>query len=141
MPLSREERQQFLTEPHIAAIAVDGGPGRGPLTVPIWYDYEAGGDVRIITGADSRKAGLIAAAGRFSVLVERTEPSIRYVSAEGPVMENVPATEQQVRDMAYRYLPPPRAEEYLKFAAGFPDAQMLIRMRPEHWLSADLGAV
>ncbi|MCZ9342993.1 pyridoxamine 5'-phosphate oxidase family protein, partial [Streptomyces sp. TRM76130] len=37
MALSRAEREQFLAEPHIAALAVDAGAGRAPLTVPIWY--------------------------------------------------------------------------------------------------------
>lgn len=36
MALSREEREKFLAEPHIAALAVDAGEGRAPLTVPIW---------------------------------------------------------------------------------------------------------
>ncbi len=44
MALTREEREQFLAEPHIAALAVDAGAGRAPLTVPIWYQYEPGGD-------------------------------------------------------------------------------------------------
>jgi hypothetical protein len=30
MALTREEREQFLAEPHIAALAVDAGPGRAP---------------------------------------------------------------------------------------------------------------
>lgn len=43
MPLSVDERQQFLAEPHIAALSVSAGPERGgPLTVPIWYRYTPG---------------------------------------------------------------------------------------------------
>ena len=50
MALTREEREQFLAEPHIAALAVDAGDGRAPLTVPVWHQYAPGGDVRIMTG-------------------------------------------------------------------------------------------
>ncbi|NEE27171.1 pyridoxamine 5'-phosphate oxidase family protein, partial [Streptomyces sp. SID7982] len=93
MALTREEREQFLAEPHVAALAVASGNGdRAPLSVPIWYEYEAGGDVRILTGRTSRKAELIAAAGRFTLLVDRLEPTIRYVSVEGPVVDTRPAT-------------------------------------------------
>jgi hypothetical protein len=42
--LSVRDRELFLAEPHIAALSVSAGPGRGPLTVPIWYQYEPGGE-------------------------------------------------------------------------------------------------
>ena len=63
MALSREEREQFLAEPHIAALSVNAGGGRGPLTVPIWYQYTPGGQPWFITGAGSRKHRLIETAG------------------------------------------------------------------------------
>lgn len=85
MALNTEEREQFLAEPHIAALAVDSGAeDRAPLAVPIWYQYAPGGDIWIMTGADSRKDKLITSAGRFSLLVERVTPTVRYVSVEGP---------------------------------------------------------
>lgn len=59
MPLSVSEREQFLSEPHIAALSVSAGENRGPLTVPIWYQYAPGGDLWVLTGAGSEKARLI----------------------------------------------------------------------------------
>jgi hypothetical protein len=44
MALSKDEREQFLSEPHIAALSVYAGDSRGPLTVPIWYQYTPGGE-------------------------------------------------------------------------------------------------
>ena len=44
MALSKEEREQFLAEPHIGALSVSAGDKRGPLTVPIWYQYSPGGE-------------------------------------------------------------------------------------------------
>ena len=61
--LSVRDRELFLAEPHIAALSVSAGPGRGPLTVPIWYQYEPGGEAWVLTEAASRKARLIEAAG------------------------------------------------------------------------------
>jgi hypothetical protein len=141
MALSREEREQFLAEPHVAAFAVDGGEGRGPVTVPVWYQYESDGTVWILIGLDSRKNRLLGTAGRFSLLVERVEPTIRYVSVEGPVIDTTPATIEQLRELAARYLPADKVDGYVDFAWKEHGEQVVIRMRPEHWLSSDLGTV
>jgi Pyridoxamine 5'-phosphate oxidase len=139
MALSREEREQMLAEPHIAAVAVDAGDGRAPLTVPIWYSYSPGGEIWLLTGRDSRKAQLIEQAGRFSLMVERIQPSVRYVSAEGPVTGITPGTHDDLVTMSTRYLPPEQVEPYVKIAEADHGPQVVIRMRPERWLSADLG--
>nr|WP_282548068.1 pyridoxamine 5'-phosphate oxidase family protein [Streptomyces rochei] len=141
MALSREEREKFLAEPHIAALAVDAGEGRAPLTVPIWYQYEPGGDVWIMTGLDSRKNRLIQAAGRFTLMVDRLEPTIRYVSVEGPVVETVAATEEDLREISARYLPPEKVDGYVAYASADHGEQVIVRMRPERWVSSDLGLV
>ncbi|MFE6474426.1 pyridoxamine 5'-phosphate oxidase family protein [Streptomyces rochei] len=141
MALSREEREKFLAEPHIAALAVDAGEGRAPLTVPIWYQYEPGGDVWIMTGLDSRKNRLIQAAGRFTLMVDRLEPTIRYVSVEGPVVETVASTEEDLREISARYLPPEKVDGYVAYASADHGEQVIVRMRPERWVSSDLGSV
>ncbi|MFH9064409.1 pyridoxamine 5'-phosphate oxidase family protein [Streptomyces coeruleorubidus] len=141
MALTREEREQFLAEPHVAALAVDAGPGRAPLTVPIWYQYEPGGDIWIMTGLDSRKNELIGAAGRFSLMVDRLEPTIRYVSVEGPVVDTAPATVDQLRELSARYLPADKVDGYVDFAWKNHGEQRVLRMRPERWVSSDLGQV
>ncbi|MEV0222987.1 pyridoxamine 5'-phosphate oxidase family protein [Streptomyces sp. NPDC050704] len=141
MALTREEREQFLAEPHVAALAVDAGPGRAPLTVPIWYQNESDGTVWIMTGVDTRKNRLISAAGRFSLMIDRLEPTIRYVSVEGPVVETFPATHEHLREISARYLPADKVDGYVDFASKEHGAQVIIRMRPEHWLSSDLGSV
>ncbi|WP_225642356.1 pyridoxamine 5'-phosphate oxidase family protein [Streptomyces werraensis] len=141
MALSREEREQFLFEPRVAALAVDAGEGRAPLTVPIWYQYAPGEDVWIITGLHSRKNRLLQAAGRFSLLVERAEPTIRYVSVEGPVVDTSPATIEKLREISARYLPAEKVEGYVDFAWKNHGEQVVVRMRPERWVSSDLGSV
>lgn len=141
MALSREERERFLSEPHVAAIAVDAGDGRAPLTVPIWYQYAPGEDVWILTGLHSRKNRLLQAAGRFSLLVDRVEPTIRYVSVEGPVVDTSPATIEKLRDLSERYLPPEKVDGYVDLAWKNHGEQVVVRMRPERWVSSDLGSV
>ncbi|MFD2078332.1 Pyridoxamine 5'-phosphate oxidase [Actinopolymorpha cephalotaxi] len=140
MALSVNERQEFLAEPHVAALAVDAEDGRGPLVVPIWYQYEPGGEAWVLTGVDSRKARLIEAAGRFSLMVERVQPSVRYVSVEGPVTRTSPMNDEHLDEMARRYLSPEIVEGYIKMSKAEHGEQLVVTMRPERWLSADLGS-
>ncbi|MBD9733271.1 pyridoxamine 5'-phosphate oxidase family protein [Streptomyces sp. H28] len=141
MALSRAEREQFLAEPRVAALSVTGEAGRAPLTVPIWYQYAPGGDAWILTGRDSRKHRLIGAAGRFSLMVDRLEPSIRYVSVEGPVVDTTPATVERLREISARYLPAEKVDGYVDHAWEAHGDQIVIRMRPERWVSSDLGSL
>ena len=136
--LSVRERELFLAEPHIAALSVSAGPERGPLTVPMWYQYEPGGEAWVLTEAASLKARLIAAAGRFSLMVELTAPTTRYVSVEGPVTRTIPETDELLREITERYLPPEKVPDYLALAKTFSE-QVVIYLRPERWLSSDLG--
>jgi len=137
--LSVSERELFLAEPHIAALSVSAGPGRGPLTVPIWYQYAPGAEAWVLTEAGSRKAGLIQAAGRFTLMVDRVAPTTRYVSVEGPVTRTVPETDELLREIAARYLPPDKVSAYIELAKADFGEQVAIYMRPERWLAADLG--
>ena len=139
--LTREEREQFLAEPHVAALAVDAGEGRAPLTLPIWYQYEPGGDIWIITGLGSRKHQLIRAAGRFALMVDRVEPTLRYVSVEGPVVDTKPFTEEELREISARYLPAEKVDGYVEFSLKNHGEQVIIRMRPERWVSSEIGAL
>ncbi|MFJ6462127.1 pyridoxamine 5'-phosphate oxidase family protein [Streptomyces sp. NPDC091387] len=142
MALTRDEREQFLTEPHIAALAVNAAEqGRSPLTVPIWYQYRPGGDVWIMTGLNSRKGKAIAAAGRFCLMVDRVSPTIRYVSVEGPVISTVAATRERLVEMSSRYLAAEKVDGYVDFAWKEHGEQVVIHMRPQRWLSSDLGEV
>ncbi|RDI63595.1 pyridoxamine 5'-phosphate oxidase family protein [Nocardia pseudobrasiliensis] len=140
MPLTPHERELFLAEPHIGALSVDAGPGRAPLTVPIWYDYEPGGELWVLTGPQSKKMELIKAAGRFSIMAERSEPSVRYVNVEGPVTRITTATDEQHTHMVRRYLPEDKVAAYLRQAEEFGE-QAVVALRPEHWYAADLGAL
>jgi hypothetical protein len=137
--LSVRDRESFLAEPHVAALSVSAGPGHGPLTVPIWYQYAPGGEAWVLTDAGSRKARLIETAGRFTLMVERVLPTVRYVSVEGPVARTVAGTDELLREIAERYLPPDQVQAYIKFVNGELGEQVAIYLRPERWLTADLG--
>lgn len=139
MAISREEREQFLAEPHIAALSVSAGKDRGPLTVPIWYQYTPGGQPWFITGTGSRKHRLIEAAGYLSLMVERLEPTVRYVAVDGAVDRIEDGTDEQLVEMTKRYLPPEAVEPYLEMARREHGPSVAVYLKPQHWLSADLG--
>ena len=52
LAMTKEEREAFLADVHVGIISV-AEDGHGPLTVPVWYSYEPGGEVRIITARAS----------------------------------------------------------------------------------------
>jgi hypothetical protein len=137
--LSVRDRELFLAEPHIAALSVSAGQDRGPFTVPIWYQYTPGGEAWILTEARSRKVQLIEAAGRFTLMVERVMPTTWYASVEGPVTRIVQGTDQMLREIAARYLPPDKVPAYIDFANEDMGPQVAIYLRPERWMTADLG--
>jgi hypothetical protein len=137
--LSVQDRESFLAEPHVAALSVSAGEGRGPFTIPIWYQYTPGGEAWVLTEANSRKTRLIQAAGRFSLMVDRVMPTVWYVSVEGPVTRMVPGTDELLREIAARYLPPDKVRAYIEFVEAELGEQVAIYLRPERWLTADLG--
>jgi hypothetical protein len=140
MALSKQDREAFLAEPHIGALSVSAGADRGPLTLPIWYQYSPGGDLWVLTGTGSRKHRLIEAAGFFSLMAERLEPTTRYVSVDGAVTHIEPGTDAQMDEMTRRYLSGAAADRYLEFARENLGEHVAIHMRPQHWLSSDMGS-
>jgi PPOX class probable F420-dependent enzyme len=132
--MTGEEREAFLAELHVGVIAVER-EDRAPLAVPIWYAYEPGGDVLLWTDAGSVKEKLIRAAGRFTITAQVEEPPYRYVTAEGPVTSIDPADEATGLKIAVRYLGQEAGRAFAQQSLN-PDS-VIIRMRPERWLSSD----
>src|SRR5688572_26577232 len=102
LTMTKDERERFLADVHIGIISIQED-GRGPLTVPVWYSYEPGGELRVITGRTSRKGRLLARAGRFSLCAQTEQPPYRYVSVEGPIVAIEPSDhERDLRPIAIR---------------------------------------
>lgn len=139
MAMTKQEREMFLADLHVGIIGI-AEEGRGPLAVPIWYSYEPGGELRVVTSRTSRKTQLLRRAGRFSVCAQTETPPYRYVSVEGPVVAIEPADlERDRRPLAYRYLGARRGDWYIEKTRGEPGyvENVLVRMRPERWLTVD----
>jgi nitroimidazol reductase NimA-like FMN-containing flavoprotein (pyridoxamine 5'-phosphate oxidase superfamily) len=137
--MTKQEREAFLADVHIGVISIPE-EGRGPLTVPIWYAYDPGGDLRIMTGRESRKGRLLARAGRFSLCVQTETPPYKYVSVEGPIISIETADiEREGRPLARRYLGKEMGDQYIEETRNLPSHadNVLVRMRPERWLTTD----
>jgi nitroimidazol reductase NimA-like FMN-containing flavoprotein (pyridoxamine 5'-phosphate oxidase superfamily) len=139
LAMTREERERFLGDLHVGIISI-AEEGRGPLTVPIWYTYEPGGELHVLTSRTSRKAQLLQRSGRFSLCVQTETPPYKYVSVEGPVVAIEPADlERDERPLARRYFGQKTGDRYIERTRGTPgyDDTVRVRMRPERWLSVD----
>ncbi len=136
LAMTKEEREAFLADLHVGVISI-AEEGRGPLTVPVWYSYEPGGEIGIITARASRKGKLLERAGRFSLCAQIETPPYKYVSVEGPIVAIEAADlDRHRRPLAHRYLGAGRGDRYIQStrdAVG----NALFRMRPERWLTVD----
>ncbi len=136
LTMTKEEREAFLAAVHVGVISV-AEDGRGPLTVPIWYSYEPGGEVRVITARASRKGRLLERAGRFSLCAQTETPPYKYVSVEGRIVAIEAADlERDRRPLAHRYLGAAMGDRYVESTRDDVE-NVLVRMRPERWLTVD----
>ena len=137
LAMTREEREKFLAAVHIGIVSI-ADPPRGPLTVPIWYDYQPGRDLWLITDRGSRKGKLLIEHRRFSLCVQDESPPYKYVTVQGPVVAIEAAeVERDVRPMAHRYLGAEMGDMYVAATAAEGGNAVLVRMKPETWLTVD----
>ena len=138
LKMTKAEREAFLADLHVGVISI-AEEGRGPLTAPIWYDYEPGGELWILTGRDSLKGRLFQTAGRFSLVAQTETPPYKYVSVEGPVTSiEKPDLERDERPLAHRYLGQEFGDSYIESTRANGDVDnILVKMRPERWLTTD----
>ena len=139
--MTKQERERFLADLHVGIVSV-AEEGRGPLTVPIWYSYEPGGEVRVVIGGTSRKAQLLRTARRFSLCAQTEAPPYKYVSVEGPIVAIEPANlERDRRPLAHRYFGVQAGDPYVERTRVETVENVLVRMRPERWFTVDYGKV
>src|SRR6202161_4764571 len=137
--MSAAEREEFLAGVHVGVLSAVVGTAGQTLAVPVWYSYQPGGLLTVLTGRRSRKAAALRAAGRFSLCVQDDSPPYRYVSVEGPVVGEEELDPAERLAMAR---PSPGDACGDRYVADNPDPgreNMAFRMRPEHWLSQDQG--
>jgi nitroimidazol reductase NimA-like FMN-containing flavoprotein (pyridoxamine 5'-phosphate oxidase superfamily) len=137
--MSTAEREDFLAEVHVGVLSAAVGTAGRTLAVPIWYSYQPGGLLTVLTGRRSRKAAAIRAAGRFGLCVQDHNPPYRYVSVEGPVVREEELDPAERLAMAKRYLGTEGGNRYITDNPDPERKNVAFRMRPERWFSQDQG--
>ena len=133
--MSVAERDAFLADVHVGVLSIDE-PGRGPMSVPIWYEYEDGKVLMGILGT-SLKGRLLRAGGRATLVAQTEAPPYRYVSIEGPVTV-VTGTHRDDLSMATRYLGEAMGKWYVENNPSTSQSA-LVTLTPEHWRTMDFG--
>ena len=134
--MSQSEKEAFLADLHVGVVGIND-PERGPLTVPIWYDYTPGETLWMVTGSNSRKGKLLEVGTRVSLAAQSEELPYKYVSVEGPVSRVEPCDEKTLRAMAIRYLGEEMGASYAE-GSGI-EGQVIVHVTPERWLAVDYG--
>jgi nitroimidazol reductase NimA-like FMN-containing flavoprotein (pyridoxamine 5'-phosphate oxidase superfamily) len=133
LTMSKSDREAFLADLHVGVIAIarDGAP---PLAGPVWYSYEAGGDVVFVFESASEKVKLFESAGEASLCVQNEAMPYKYVTVEGPTVVN--GTDDDVqRSLAHRYLGPDIGDLYLGAIAD--TVSRVARLTPTRWRTVD----
>ncbi len=132
--MSQDEREAFLADLHVGVLAINDS-GHGPLTIPIWYDYQPGGELWFLTGPDSRKGKLLDVGVRVSLVAQTENPPYKYASVEGPISAIEPSSKSELLPMAVRYLGSEAGKQYAETSTG--GGGVVVRMTPERWLTVD----
>ena len=133
--MTTNEKQTFMADLHVGVLAIPS-PDRGPLTVPVWYDYQPGGELWFLTGPDSLKGKLLTEGTRISLCSQTEDPPYKYVSVEGPVV-SIAASDGEGLPMAVRYLGEEMGQAYHQQMGD--DSSVVVRVQPERWLAVDYG--
>ena len=138
-PMTRDEREQFLAGVHVGVLTADE-PGRGPLSVPVWYLYEAGGEIVVVTRPEARKARLLGVGARVSFCVQSEELPPKYVTLQGQVASATPAdVERDLKPIVRRYLGAEVGDAYVDNTRPNGTDEIVVRIGPERWYSRDFA--
>jgi len=134
MDMTIEEREAFLADVHVGILSI-ARPDKGPLALPIWYQYEDG-DVLIGMSGKSLKARLLRRAGRATITVQTETAPYKYVMVEGPAV--VLSEQRDDYAMASRYLGPELGKWYAENNPSTSES-VIVRLTPETWATCDFG--
>ena len=138
-PMTRAEREAFLAGLHVGLVAVDEA-GQGPLVVPVWYLYEPGAEIVVVTRPQARKAALLVAGARVAFCVQTEDLPPKYVSVRGRVVSAAPAdVERDVKPVVRKYLGAEMGDAYVDGTRPNGTDEIVVRIRPTRWYSRDFA--
>ena len=133
--MTEAERMAFLADLHVGVLSIPRAE-RAPLTAPIWYAYEPGGDIVVVIGRDSLKGRLAEVGLPVTLVAQREEMPYAYVSVEGRIAEIEPGdSDRDIRPLAHRYLGKEFGDQYTASTEG--RDELRVSIWPERWLTVD----
>jgi len=135
--MTQSEREQFLSELHVGVLSIER-PDGPPLTVPVWYIYEPGGELWFLISPDSVKGRLLQKSMRFSLCEQSESLPYKYVSIEGTAMISPADKELHSRPMAHRYLGVKGGDSYVESESG---DSVRVSTTPERWFTVDYSKI
>ena len=138
--MSKQEREAFLAEVRVGILSVPQ-PDLGPLAAPIWYDIRAG---RRRFGPDRPRQpqGPSAGAGRARepVRADRDPPvQVRHGRGAGGRHGRAGRRSATCAPWPSATWASEQGDQYAAAAASATMDSVLVRIRPEHWLTVDYG--
>jgi hypothetical protein len=135
LTMTKADREAFLADVHVGMVGIarNGAP---PLTAPVWYRYEPGGDVVFAFEAESEKISLLRTTGEASLCAQTEAMPYKYVTVEGPVVIESPDVAVDT-SLAYRYLGEELGDIYLGAIAD--SVTFVVRLTPARWRTVDYG--
>jgi PPOX class probable F420-dependent enzyme len=137
LTMTADEREAFLADLHVGVLCVAREPDAPPLAAPVWYGYEPGGVVRIVSGAAHAKTRWVRDHGHASLCAQTEQLPYRFVTVEGPAEVEDGADLDLQRALARKYLGPELGDAYVESTAG--SEMVTITIRPERWRTTDYG--
>jgi PPOX class probable F420-dependent enzyme len=137
LTMNKAEREEFLAGVHIGVLSVSRPGGAAPVVTPIWYGYEPGGEIVIVTGRQAEKTRLARDHGEASLCVQTEELPYRYVVVSGPAVVEDSADEDVRRALAHRYMGAELGDAYIAATEGESAGAVTLRIRPERWHTTD----
>lgn len=133
--MTRTEREAFLADVHVGVLAIPTKDA--PLAAPIWYDYEPGGEIWLLTGPDSRKGELLREGLEVTLVAQQEAMPYAYVSVTGTVSRIAQPEAGDTLHMATRYLGEQMGRSYAE--ANADGSSVRVSIRPQRWLTVDYG--
>lgn len=138
MAFDENAAQNFLAESRVGvfAVAAENGP---PAASPVWYVYEPGSEVRIVTSASTRKAKLLSRTGTATLVVEESGQRATFVAVDLELVDMREASPADDRELAARYLEGDALERFVESVGEHIPDEKVYTFRPTKWRFASMS--
>jgi len=129
------EAQVFLAETRVAVLSIPR-PDKAPMSSPVWFAYEVGGDIEFIIAETTWKRRLLQLGTPVTITTHDDRWPYRWVSADCVVADIRPREHVDVLRIAQRYLGLTAGEAYAH-TRTWPG--VCVRLRPQRWLGENFA--